>query len=262
MNKLFYQSLCESTDSEWELIIIDNNSTDGSREYFESLDDPRVKVIRNDANYSYPYCQNKGIEHASGDVYAFLNNDIRLSPHWDSRIMQVLGKDGYEIISVATNDHLPTPEMTHRVSRRFKRIKYPLLALFGSKRRVLKLIVRLTYGNWEKYCNKLWDKYHTKMIRGFSGSVIIMSRKGVEMFNGWDPSQQGADFDMYLMTSRRAEKNGDIKPLSIVCGVFVHHFRRLTFRTTYPPFADKKNLIPLEQKWTGEERRKYLNLME
>lgn len=95
MNKLYYESLLATTDGDWELIIIDNGSTDGSVEYFESLGS-RVKVIRNDGNYSYPYCQNIGIKAAVGEVLAFFNNDIILSPHWDSRMLRVLGKDGYQ----------------------------------------------------------------------------------------------------------------------------------------------------------------------
>lgn len=249
MNQLYYDSIVKSTDGEWELIIIDNGSTDGSREFFENLSDSRVKVVRNDGNYSYPFCQNKGIENASGDVMAFLNNDILLSRHWNSRISQVLGKEGYEVLSVSSNDNMPTNQQTRHISRKFKRIKYPLLALFGSKRWVLKLIVRLTYGNLDEFAEKMWEKYSTNLKKGFSGSVVVMTRKAIEILNGWDPTQQGADFDMALRTSKRWEEEGDIRPLSIIEGVMVHHFRRLTMREKFPPFKDASNLRSLEEKW-------------
>ncbi len=262
MNRLYYETIKKHTDGDWELIIIDNGSTDGSPEFFEKLGDSRIRVIRNDGNYSYPYCQNKGISHARGEVLAFLNNDILLPPHWDSRVGQVLGKNGYEVLSVSSNDHLPSKSETKRLAHRFKRIKYPLLSLFGSRKWVLKLITRLTYGNWDKFTGNIWEKYGTGLTRGFSGSVVIMSRKGIELFGGWDPSQQGADFDMYLRTSKRWEEKGDVKPMSLVGGVFSHHFRRLTMRESYPPFKDVDKLMPLEEKWDKETREKYLSLME
>jgi glycosyltransferase involved in cell wall biosynthesis len=78
MNQLFYEKLVEYTENPFELIIIDNNSTDGSREYFENK--KFVKLIKNDGNYSYPFCQNQGIKAAKYDYLAFLNNDIIVCP--------------------------------------------------------------------------------------------------------------------------------------------------------------------------------------
>lgn len=262
MNRLYYQSICDNTDGNWELIIIDNGSNDGSREFFQRLDDSRVKVIANSANYSYPHCQNQGIEAAEGDILAFLNNDIFLSPHWDTRVKEAIGKDGYEVVSLVSNDYMPTAKQTHRYSRKFKRIKYPLLALFGSKGWVLKLITRLTYGNWEKFCDRIWRDNGLKMMRGFTGAAVIMTRKAIKELKGWDPTQQGADFNKYMETSIRWEKVGDIRPMSMVTGVFIHHFRRLSMREKYPPFADAANLKALNEKYPQLEIDRCLSLRE
>ena len=124
MNMLYYESLLHATDGEFELIIVDNGSTDGSAEFFESRG-KNVKVIRNGGNYSYPYCQNIGIKHAKGDVLAFLNNDILLSPHWDTRIKTILGKDGYEMLSLCSNNRMPDAKEAKAANRRWKRIKNP-----------------------------------------------------------------------------------------------------------------------------------------
>lgn len=262
MNRLYYRSICENTDGDWELIIIDNGSTDGSREFFQTLGDSRVHVIANKENFSYPHCQNQGIAVARGNILAFLNNDIFLSPHWDSHVREVIGKDGYEVVSLVSNDYMPTAEATRYFSRKFKRIKYPLLALFGSKGWVLRLITRLTYGNWNKFCQSIWEKNGLRMMRGFTGAAVIMTPKAIEVFGGWDPSQQGADFNKYMETSRRWEEVGDIRPMSMISGVFIHHFRRLSMREKYPPFADRDNLKPLTANYTQEEIDRYLSLRE
>ena len=262
MNRIYYDSIVKNTDSEFELIIIDNGSTDGSTEFFKSLGD-NVHVIVNDGNYSYSYCQNVGIKAAKGDVYAFLNNDIVLSPHWDSRLMQVLGEDGYHILSLASNDRMATKEETKKLSRHWKHVKYPTKFIMGQGKLALKTMIKLCYGcNWEKFCEEVWNRHKLNLRIGFSGSAVIMDKQGLEMVGGqWDPTVEAPDFDMYLQTMKLNKEGKDIKPLSIVGGIFHHHFRRLTFYTKFPPFKDKDNIVDLNKKWSQEELDEYLGLM-
>jgi len=257
MNRLYWESVTANTDGDWELIIVDNVSTDGSREFFEAFGS-KVKVIANDGNYSYPYCQNRGIAAAKGDVFAFFNNDIILPPHWDTRMLKVLGRDGYEVLALASNDRTGDAVSTRRLSRRWKRIKYPVITIFGQRRRALKAMIWLCYGKWDKFSDKMWRKYGLGLRLGFSGSAVMMTRKAVDIFDGWDPSQQAADFDMYLRTMQRAETVGDIKPMSVVGGVFHHHFRRLTMRCDYPPFVDADNLRSPFEKWDRPTYDRYI----
>ena len=155
MNRLYYETVKENTDSDWELIIIDNGSDDGSAEFFESLGDRRVRVVRNDGNYSYPYCQNVGIKEAKGDILAFLNNDILLSPHWDTRMLSILGKDGYEVLTLCSNDHMADRKEARHFNRRYKHRKYPLLSLFGARKGILRACAILTYGDWQRHCDRI-----------------------------------------------------------------------------------------------------------
>ena len=66
MNRIYVEELRRRTDLPYELIVVDNASTDGSREFFESQG---ATVIANPANYSYPRCQNQGLAVATGDVH-------------------------------------------------------------------------------------------------------------------------------------------------------------------------------------------------
>lgn len=256
MNKLFYESVCAATRSEWEMIIIDNCSTDGSAEFFENVD-PRVKVVRNKANYSYPYCQNQGIELAKGEVLAFFNNDIFLSDKWDLRVRGILGKDGFETLTLCSNDNMVSTAEAKKLNRRFKRIKYPLLKIFGAKDWTLRLMLKLTYRNWNGFCNALWQKEGVGTFTGFCGSAVLMTRRALEILGKWDASQQGADFDLFYRTVERSRSHGDIKPLSVVSGVYHHHFSRLTFNAGFPQYADMDSLLPIERKWSVEKRLEY-----
>lgn len=263
MNRIYYQSIVESTDGEWELIVIDNSSDDGSAEWLEQSGDHRVRVIRTGGNYSYPYCQNLGIRHAKGDVYAFFNNDILLPPHWDTRALTVLGHDGQEALTLSSNDRAVDRRTTKRISRRWKRVKYPIIMLAGSGRRSLKAMAALTYGgSFERYAEKMWERHGRTMLQGFSGSAVMMTKRAIELIGEWDETQQGADFDLYMRTMQRHEIHGDIKPLGVLNGVFHHHYQRLTLKSKHPEFTDRQNLKKFEDKWDENTIKRYFKPMD
>ncbi len=260
MNKLFWEYLKKYTDNPFELIIIDNHSNDGSREFFQSLG-KNVTVIANQENYSYPHCQNQGIAVAKYNVFAFLNNDLLVSPHWDSRAMEVLGKDDRDVISLGSNDRLFDRRTSKALQKRWKHIKYPCITLFGQRKFSLRLMQRLCYGNWEKFCDKIYSRYGLSFTEGFSGASILMNRKAIEKIGEWDPTQQAADFDLFFRTCQRAETVGDLKPLAVVNGIFTHHYRRLTLYSKCPAFADADKLIPLQEKWSPEDYNRWIKIV-
>lgn len=261
MNKIYWDSILKCTDNEFELIIIDNVSTDGSRQFFQSLGG-NVTVIANDGNYSYPYCQNQGLAIAKYPVLAFLNNDMLLSPHWDTRVMEVLGNDNHDVLSLASNDRIHDKKATKKISRRWKRIKYPIMALFGGRKFGLKLMTRLCYGNWDKYCDKIFKRYGYSLTVGFSGHAIVMNRAAIAKIGEWDPAQQGADYDIFYRTCQRNEAVGDIQKLAIVNGIFSHHYRRLTLYAKHPPFADGDKLSSIDAKWNEEDRERWKKVVK
>ena len=64
-----------------EIIIIDDFSTDGSREIIESEIKSKVqKIIFNDKNYGKGYSLRKGIEAASGDIILIQDADLEYDP--------------------------------------------------------------------------------------------------------------------------------------------------------------------------------------
>lgn len=260
MNKLFWKYLQKYTDNTFELIIIDNRSDDGSREFFQSLGE-NVTVIANQENYSYPYCQNQGIAVAKYDTLAFLNNDLLVSPHWDSRSLEILGKDNRDVISLGSNDRLFNRETSKSLQKRWKLIKYPSIALFGQRTFSLKLMQKLCYGNWGKFTDKIYKRYGLSITEGFSGASIIMNRKAIEKVGLWDQTQQFADFDLFFRTCQRAETVGDIKPMTVVNGIFTHHYRRLTLYSNCPPFSDADQLIPLDKKWNADDFNRWMKIV-
>ena len=89
-NELPYTRLCvesvlRNTSPPFELVLVDNGSTDGTPEYFAGLAD--AKFIRNETNLGFPKGVNQGIEAASGEYLVLLNNDTIVPPGWLDRMV-------------------------------------------------------------------------------------------------------------------------------------------------------------------------------
>jgi hypothetical protein len=73
-------SLARQTGVEFETIVVDNGSTDGSAEMAEREFGRRV--IRNTENRGFCAANNQGIAAARGEFIALLNNDAEAEPGW------------------------------------------------------------------------------------------------------------------------------------------------------------------------------------
>lgn len=74
------QSVLDQTFGDWELIAIDNGSTDGSLALLRSYQDPRIKVLSDGTNKAIGKRFNEGIAAASGEFISFLYSDDMYLP--------------------------------------------------------------------------------------------------------------------------------------------------------------------------------------
>ena len=87
--KLCIESIRKFTPKgQYEIIVVDNNSTDGTIEYLKSQDN--LRVIYNDYNAGFPKGCNQGIEIAKGDSILLLNNDTIVTPNWLNNLDKAL----------------------------------------------------------------------------------------------------------------------------------------------------------------------------
>lgn len=69
-------SILDQTLSSWELIIVDDASTDGTAEFVETrFDDPRISLIRMEKNSGSGSCRNRAIGVARGEFIAVMDAD-------------------------------------------------------------------------------------------------------------------------------------------------------------------------------------------
>lgn len=95
--------------SNFELIFVDNASTDGSAGYV-SEKFPTVKIVALDKNYGFTEGNNIGANFARGDLIVFLNNDTVVHGDWLIELVKTIDLDprigvcGSKIISMENQD--------------------------------------------------------------------------------------------------------------------------------------------------------------
>jgi hypothetical protein len=82
-------ALREQTFTDFEVIVVDNGSRDGSINLLKEIY-PEVRTISLDRNYGFAYPVNRGIEAAKGEFICLLNNDIELDPRWMEELLTAL----------------------------------------------------------------------------------------------------------------------------------------------------------------------------
>ena len=104
------ESIRESTYDNYEVIVIENNSTEKETfEYYEELKRKGIKVVVWKSIFNFSAINNFGASYASGEYLVLLNNDIEItSPDWMERMLGNCIRPGVGIVGA----HLYYPDKT------------------------------------------------------------------------------------------------------------------------------------------------------
>ncbi|HBR02768.1 MAG TPA: hypothetical protein DD738_09165 [Ruminiclostridium sp.] len=96
-NRQCIQSIFEKTAyPNFNVIIVDNQSTDGTRDYLQELDAKRIQnlqIIFNEENKGFAAGNNIGIHVARGDYVLLLNNDTIVTRGWITSMVKHMEND-------------------------------------------------------------------------------------------------------------------------------------------------------------------------
>ncbi|MHB1651433.1 MAG: glycosyltransferase [Desulfitobacteriaceae bacterium] len=81
-----------ASGSESEIIVVNNASTDGTKEYLEGLI-PQITVVNISSNSAFAGACNQGVEIASGEYLVFLSNDTVVTGDWLKQMIEPLARD-------------------------------------------------------------------------------------------------------------------------------------------------------------------------
>lgn len=85
----FLPFVVASTYPNLEIVVADNNSSDGSVAFVKEQY-PQVTIVQNDDNYGYAGGYNKALQHVKADYYVLLNNDIEVPKTWIEPVIEVM----------------------------------------------------------------------------------------------------------------------------------------------------------------------------
>ena len=88
------ESVYAQTEQDFELIVVDNGSTDESLEQARSYcSRPNFQLIENGSNTGFSHAVNQGIARAKSEFVVLFNNDAFAEPQWLAELIRVAESD-------------------------------------------------------------------------------------------------------------------------------------------------------------------------
>jgi GT2 family glycosyltransferase len=87
------KSIVDTKYKDFDVVVIDNNSQDGSLDYLRE-EFPEVKVVNSSKNLGFGRGNNLGVsKYPNYEAYFFLNNDVSVKGDWLEKLVEVLERD-------------------------------------------------------------------------------------------------------------------------------------------------------------------------
>jgi len=90
--KACFDSLLESSYSNFEIVLVDNNSTDDGVAFTKS-EYPMVKIVQTGKNGGYSRAYNIAFRETHGKYYLLLNNDVVVAKNWLEPLVNIAETD-------------------------------------------------------------------------------------------------------------------------------------------------------------------------
>jgi dolichol-phosphate mannosyltransferase len=132
-----YRRVCEVMDSmkePWELILVDDGSTDGSTDRIRTLarEDKRVRPVIFARNFGHQIAVTAGLDYSRGDAVVIIDADLQDPPELILEMSQKW-KEGYEVVYAVRSERegeswfkLWTASLFYRLIYRITDVKIPL----------------------------------------------------------------------------------------------------------------------------------------
>jgi GT2 family glycosyltransferase len=236
-NQLEYTKKCvdsifEHTEGPFELIAVDNGSTDGTAEYLESelrshKSGVRIKIIKNKENFGFAVGNNQGMAEAKGDHIILMNNDVVVIPGWLERLVACAERSSRIGIVGPMFNYVSGPQLV-------KGVAYDTTSLAGLN----------------KFSRPFAKRYagQAKPFWRVVGFCMLIKRAVIEKIGGLDGRFGSVNFEDDDF-SLRAALAGFESWIAEDC--FVHHFGSRTFAGAKIDYRESlhTNWEIFKQKW-------------
>lgn len=110
-------SVLEQTYEDLELLIIDDGSTDNTKEIVSQIKDARVRYIELEQNHGACKARNRGITEAMGEYIAFQDSDDEWLPEKLEKQLNAMHKYNADIVYCAMRRYSPSGEKWEKYPR-------------------------------------------------------------------------------------------------------------------------------------------------
>jgi glycosyltransferase involved in cell wall biosynthesis len=258
VNQLYWDWLSKNTLVPFELVLVDNHSTDGSEIFFRQLSEQKssrytVRYVRSDVNQSYPASQNQGIRFASGEILCFINNDVWMPAGWHAPFEKALTENKFFVLSPSGQEAQSSQRRSDALKIRWRRINFISKVwkniLNKSELERLWKSLEWMYGSLESFHSPT-ETAGKEYMEGIKGDVVIFHRALLDKVPGiWDERVQAADWHLYLTIAKIHEENPSIPLPRILLNAYAHHFGRYSARLKFEPIAGSDKLLSIEDLW-------------
>ena len=93
LDSLLAQRSAEDDGPDFDIIIVDNGSTDASPGIIKGFMSPRLRLIRLDKNYGFSRAVNEGIKASDSEYVILLNNDTVVMPDFVDKLAKAIEAD-------------------------------------------------------------------------------------------------------------------------------------------------------------------------
>jgi GT2 family glycosyltransferase len=206
-----------------EIIVVNNASTDGTREYLEELRSKHandIHIIHNSQNLGFSKGMNIGLKHSNSEYVILLNNDTLVGAGWDYELISIL-RDSPSIFAV-------TPVTNNSGNESKMDISHNHHDEFFAKYRSVQSILPSSFS-----CNSLG------LFCGAFRRNELCDAGGLDeaYLNGWE------DDDLYEKILQCGKK------VHIATRSVVYHFGSVTVGKHYYSDPSNSNKIHFEKKW-------------
>jgi len=164
------------TDLSYEIIVVDNNSSDGTVEAVRS-NYPHITVVAHQHNAGYAGGMNAGYARSSGEYLCFMNPDMELTQDCFTPLINRLERDA-SIGLIAPQLRYADGSVQPTVKGEPSLISQILI--------MLKLHHIFTPAPLQRYFASTFDYTHEQEVRHLMGAFVMTTRDRFEQFGPWD----------------------------------------------------------------------------